>query len=188
MLNFGVARHGTWMFARPLLASVVALLLALTGCNGIGNGPEDGPGVTTEVATETLNAGAVNVDQIDEGQYSDLVEGTQEILRDDDAYASFWKRLHADQDSLPERPAVDFEKRVVVAIVLGKRPTGGYGVEIDEVLAEEGGGERRVKFTEAVPGDECFVTQAQTSPYVLATVEAQDEPFTFEGSQETRPC
>jgi hypothetical protein len=163
-------------------------LLALAGCIGVGNGPEDGPAAAPEVATDTLNSGTASVDQIAEGQYSDLVEGTQEILRDDDAYASFWERLHANQESPPERPAVDFEERVVVAIALGKRPTGGYGVKIDEVLAEEGGGEMKVKFTETVPGDECFVTQAQTSPYVLATVEAQDEPFTFEGSEETRPC
>ncbi|PSQ82850.1 MAG: hypothetical protein BRD30_13575 [Bacteroidetes bacterium QH_2_63_10] len=105
-----------------------------------------------------------------------------------DAYASFWKRLHADQSSVPDRPEVDFEDTVVVAIVLGQRPTGGHSVEIDEVRATDDGGEMRVTFTETVPGDGCLVTQALTSPYVLATVEAQDEEFTFESSTKTRSC
>jgi hypothetical protein len=45
-----------------------------------------------------------------------------------------------------------------------------------------------VTFTETVPGDGCIVTQALTSPYVLATVEAQGGDFTFERSEETRSC
>ncbi|PSQ88355.1 MAG: hypothetical protein BRD43_04645 [Bacteroidetes bacterium QS_4_64_154] len=109
-------------------------------------------------------------------------------LRDEETYASFWERLHADRNSVPDRPEVDFEEKVVVAIVLGRRSTGGYGVEIDEVLASDGGGRIQVQFAETVPGNDCVVTQALTSPYVLATVEAQDEDLTFEGAEETRSC
>lgn len=171
----------------PILLATL-LLIVVGGCNGGVNGTDDGPNFTTEVATETLNTGAVNVDQIEKGQYSDLVEGTQAVLRDEEAYAAFWERLHADRDSVPERPGVDFDEEVVVAIVLGQRSTGGYSVEIDEVLTSAAGGTIQVRFTEAVPGEDCFVTQALTSPYVLVTVKAQDEDFTFEGAEETRSC
>lgn len=167
---------------------LTALLLVVGGCNGVANGTDDGPNFTTEVATETLNTGAVNVDQIDQGQYGEIVEGTQVILRDEEAYAAFWKRLHADRGSVPDRPDVDFGEKVVVAIVLGQRPTSGYSVEVDAVLASADGGAVQVTFTETVPGDGCVVTQALTSPYVLATVEAQDEEFTFESSTKTRSC
>jgi hypothetical protein len=168
------------------LPILLATLLLIAGCNGIGT--DDGPNFTTEVATETLNTGSVNVDQIDKGQYGNIVEGTQTVLRDEEAYASFWERLHTDQSSVPERPDVDFEEKVVVGIVLGQRPTGGYSVEIDAALASDDGGEMQVTFTETVPGDGCIVTQALTSPYVLATVEARGEDVTFEGSEETRSC
>jgi len=171
----------------PILLATL-LLIVVGGCNGLVNGTDDGATFTAEVATQTLNTGAVNVDQIDQGQYGDIVEGTQRVLRDEEAYAAFWERLHAARSSVPERPSVDFEKKVVVAIVLGRRSTGGYGVEIDEVLASDDGGEMQVSFAETVPGDGCFVTQVLTSPYVLATVEAQDEDFTFEGAEETRSC
>jgi len=177
------------MFARPVSALLTILLLTVVGgCNGIVDGTDDRARFATEVATETLNAGAVNVDQIDQGQYGDIVEGTQTVLRTEEAYASFWERLHADRSSVPERPSVDFGEEEVVAIVLGQRPSGGYSVAIDEVLANDAGSQILVRFTEAVPGDECGVTLALTSPYVLATVEAQQEDFTFEGAEETRSC
>ena len=187
MLNVGSQRDGQWSFARPSFVLLAVLLpMVVGGCNGIDT--NGGPSFTTEVATETLNAGIVNVDQIDRGQYGDIVEGTQTVLRDEETYASFWERLHADRNSVPDRPEVDFEEKVVVAIVVGRRSTGGYGVEIDEVLASDGGGRIQVQFAETVPGNNCVVTQALTSPYVLATVEAQDEDFTFEGAEETRSC
>jgi len=174
------------LFHRLTILLATLLPIAVGGCNGVGT--NDGPNFTTEVATETLHAGAVNVDQIDRGQYGDIVEGTQTVLRDEETYASFWERLHADRDSVPDRPNVDFEEKIVVAIVLGKRSTGGYGVEIDEVLASDGGGQVQVQFTETVPGNNCSVTQVLTSPYVLATVKAQGEDFTFDGAEETRSC
>lgn len=187
MLNVGSQRDGRWSLARrPFILLATLLPIVVGGCNGIGT--NGGASFTTEVATEPLNAGVVNVDQIDRGQYGDIVEGTQTVLRDEETYASFWERLHADRGSVPDRPNVDFEEEIVVAIVLGQRSTGGYGVEIGEVLASDGGGQIQVQFTETMPGNNCVVTQALTSPYVLATVEAQDENFKFDGSEETRSC
>jgi hypothetical protein len=189
MLDFGSHRRERRISVRwPSALLTILLLIAVGGCNGLVNGVDDGSDFTTDVATEILNTGAVNVDQIDRGQYGDIVEGTQTVLRDEEVYASFWERLHADRGSVPERPSVDFDEEVVVAVVLGQRSSGGYSVAIDEALANDAGSQILVRFTETVPGDECGVTQALTSPYVLATVEAQEENFTFDGSEETRSC
>lgn len=172
----------------PLAFLIPVLLLVVGGCDGLGSDANDEPNFTTEVSTETLKSGAVNVDQIEKGQYGDIMEGTQTVLRNSDEFNAFWTKVHADQESVPNHPNVDFENEVVVAIVLGGRPTGGYDVGIDQVMASEDGEEMRVEYAETVPGDDCPVTQAQTSPYVLATVEAQDESFTFERTEETRSC
>lgn len=189
MLDVESQGSSLWTFVlRPAVFLATLLLIVVGGCNGIVNDTDDELSFTTEVSTEALTTGAVNVDQIDKGQYGDITEGTRTVLRDEEAYASFWKRLHADRGSVPEPPSVDFEKRVVVAVVLGQRSNGGYGVRIDAVMASEKGGQMQVQFTETVPGGECPVTQALTSPYVLATVEAQDENFTFERTEETRSC
>ncbi|MFB6099505.1 MAG: protease complex subunit PrcB family protein, partial [Salinibacter sp.] len=161
---------------------LLVLVFGMGGCDSVGET------FSKQMVAHTLNTGAVKVNQIDQGQYGDIVDGTKRVLRDEEAYASFWKTLHADQESVPDRPKVDFSERVVVAIVLGRRPTGGYTVGVDEVLASEDGEKIRVRFTETVPGENCIVTQALTSPYVLVSVEAREESFTFEGTKTTRSC
>ena len=60
--------------------------------------------------------------------------------------------------------------------------------EVNQVMAGEDREEMRAEYTETTPGDDCRVIQAQTSPYVLATVKAQDEHFTFERAEERRSC
>jgi len=189
MLHLGSQDRGRTLVAHgAVLLAAFCLVLVLGGCDGIFGATDETPNFSVELATETLNTGAVTVEEIDRGQYGDIVDGTQEVLRDEDAYASLWRRLYADQDSVPDRPAVDFDTQIVVAVVLGQRPTGGYGVGIDEVLTTESGGQIQVRFTESVPGDECGTIQVLTSPYVLAVVETESGDVTFAGSEETRPC
>lgn len=183
------ARFGSYL--KMLAAGLVPLLLIVVGgCDTLSflDGENSASEFSTKVAHETLGAGAVNVEQIDRGQYGDIVEGTRTVLRDEDEYAAFWKRLHADQKSVPARPSVDFNKQVVIAIVLGQRPSGGYSVKIDEVLANTKGKKLQVRYTETTPGEGCAVTTVLTSPYILATVETQEGDFTFSGSETTRTC
>lgn len=173
----------------PLFSVLIflGLLITLAGCDGVSKSAND-PDFSMEVETEVLDEGAVRLDEISEGQQGSVVDGTQDVLRDEQAYASFWKRLHADQDSVPDRPEVDFETQAVVAVVLGRRPTGGYSVDIDEVLTTESRNSTQVRFTENTPGDGCVVQQVLTSPYVLATIKTPGENVTFSGSEASYSC
>jgi hypothetical protein len=187
MQYFGLQGCGRTTLGRfSVVFTALSLLVVVGGCDGIIGATDGESDFSIEVVNQTLDTGAVNVDEIDGGQYGDIVEGTQEVLRDEDAYASFWNQLHTSRTPVPDRPEVDFENAVVVAVVLGQRPTGGYGVGIDEVLTTESGGQIQVRFTEVVPGDEGGTIQVLTSPYVLAAIEAQDEEVQFSGSKETR--
>lgn len=180
---------GRWTFRRLFtLGTALLLLVATAGCDSVGNQEGNETQFSEPVSFSTLSGGSVSVEQIDRGQYGSIVEGTQRVLRDENAYASFWKKLHADRSSVPERPEVDFGNQVVVAVVMGERSTGGYSIEVDEVLRSEDENQIQVQFTEKVPGDGCQVTQALTSPYVLATVSVQDEGVTFEGTEAERSC
>jgi len=176
-----------WTSRLFALGTALLLLVATGGCNSLGLQAHETQ-FSDPVTFNTIRGGSVNVGQIDKGQYGSIVEGTQRVLRDEEAYASFWEKLHADRSSTPERPEVDFGNRVVIAVVMGKRSTGGYSVGVDEVLRSEDDNQIQVQFTEKVPGEGCPVTQVLTSPYVLATVAAQDEEVTFDGAEETRPC
>lgn len=193
MRHISSQRDERWTLLQGPLVLIVALLL-VGGCDSVGTDPDEGTNFDTELVTQSLTSGAVNTGEIDSGQYGEVVEGTQTVLRDQAAYESLWSQLHGDQSTTPDPPTVDFESEIVVAVVLGERPTGGYEVEIDEVLASEEDGEMRVEYTETVPGDACAVMQVQTSPYVLVTVDIQDQPVgpddevKFSASEQTRSC
>lgn len=172
-----------------LLVGTLLVVFATGGCDSVSFlGDGDSPEFPVEMEYEAITNGAVDVEQIDRGSYGDIVEGTRTVLRDEEDYAAFWERLHADHSTTPERPEVDFETKVVVGIVLGERSSGGYSAEIDGIHASEDGETIQVQYTEEVPGDGCAVTTALTSPYVLVAVEAQTEEFAFSRSEETRSC
>ncbi|MFB6098615.1 MAG: protease complex subunit PrcB family protein [Salinibacter sp.] len=165
------------------------LVLATGGCDTVSLlGGEDPSEFPLELEYEAITNGAVNVEQIDRGSYGDIVEGTQTVLRDEEAYAAFWERLHADRSSVPERPEINFENKVVVGLVLGERPSGGYSIKINDIRSSENSQKIQVQYTEVVPGDGCAVTMALTSPYVLLAVETQAEEVIFSRSEETRSC
>ncbi len=183
-----------WTFVwRPAVFVAACLLVALGGCDGVGSDADDPPEYTTNVTTETLKVDGVNLDQINKGQYGNLVEGTRAVLQTQEDYEALWADLHADRSTVPAPPSVDFESEVVVAIVLGERPTAGYSVEIEGVEASEDGEEARIQFTEVVPS--CAAAQVLTAPYVLAKMDRQgaaaaigNDAVTFEGREETRTC
>ena len=175
------------------------VLFLIGGCDGVGTDPAGDTGFDTELETERLAKSSVTTDEIDSGQYGNIVEGTREVLRSDDELTSFWADLHADQTDagngeIPDPPQVDFETQVVVAVVLGERPNGGYDVGIDRVMFDDEEGEMQVEYTETEPGDGCAVSSVLTSPYVLVAVDTQGEPadpndeVTFASSEETRSC
>jgi hypothetical protein len=169
------------------VAVALLMLLGLAGCETLGVGDADGPSFTAPVTYSTLESGDVDTEPLDDGAYGDIKEGTRTVLRSEGAYADFWARLHANRSSVPERPEVDFDEQVVVAVVLGERRSGGYTVEIDDVSGTSGGDRLQVSYTETVPGDNCVVTLALTSPWVLAAVEA-DGDFSFAKDTETETC
>ena len=198
MHHDGSLRTGRWTFLRaPLVLGTLFLLMG--GCNSIGTDPTDEAGFDTKVEMQTIATGTVDTEKIDQGEYSNIVEGTRVVLRSEEDLAAFWAKLHggsnsAGGDTPPDPPQVDFETQVVVGIVLGERSTGGHSVDIDRVMANEDQGTMRVEFTETMPDDTCAVPQVLTSPYVLATVNLQDEPVdsddevTFSRSEQTDSC
>jgi len=174
-------------------------LLLIGGCNSVGTDPDGESGFNTEMETQTIATGAVNTNEIDRGQYGNIVEGTQRVLRSDKEFSAFWADLHADQNSAndgtpPDPPQVDFDTQIVVAVVLGERSTGGYSVDVDQVVANDEEGTMRVDFTETMPGSTCAVSQVFTSPYVLATVDMEEAPpeaddeVLFSRSEQTDSC
>jgi hypothetical protein len=99
---------------------------------------------------------------------SGVDEPTWQLITDATALRTLWNRLHASQLTVPEAPAVDFSRNSVLALLLGSKPTGGYGIELTDMTLDAGEVYADVRFTE--PAADAFTTQAFTSPWLLVRV------------------
>lgn len=165
---------------RALASHALCVLLA-AGLLAVGSGctssaDEEGPtGPDAPVQTldyESLAQSAVELETIDRGTRAQFAEGTQRVIRDRETFETFWRRLHANADAASSMPAVDFSSEMVLAVVLGERPTGGYRVDIASVTRNVNPTVVRAFVTEVQPGADCVVTQATTVPYHIVKLDA----------------
>jgi hypothetical protein len=110
--------------------------------------------------------------------YSGIVDHLALVIRDATGWHNRWAEIVSDQEPKPDPPAVDFDRQMVLLVGLGERPSGGYSVEIVEVILRDG--ELLVLSMEQIPEPRCAVTRAITSPVVAATVPRTDAPVVFE--------
>jgi hypothetical protein len=109
---------------------------------------------------------------------SDMMSGVdraeQVVVRTDAEWQSLWQR-HAPGRSAPK---VDFSKNMVVAVFLGSRPSGGYQVQITDVLLD--GKTLIVQWTEARPAPGQVAAAVMTSPSHIVTVPRHAGEVRFE--------
>ncbi|HOZ08908.1 MAG TPA: hypothetical protein PKW75_11535, partial [candidate division Zixibacteria bacterium] len=94
-------------------------------------------------------------------QQSGITEARDFVIATDSAWAAFWNQVHSLQIPVPERPAVDFSKRVVLVTAMGRRPNGCYNTEITQIEDKSDG--RRV----------ICVTDFSPAPEVMVDIEAE---------------
>jgi hypothetical protein len=86
-----------------------------------------------------------------------------------------------------ERPSVDFNHDVVVAVAAGQRPTGGYEIAIDRVTQSDS--RLTVEVVERTPGPNCMTTASLTQPVDVVVVPAADaKSLSFLERKEIRGC
>ena len=90
------------------------------------------------------------------------------LVRDRPRLIDLWTRGHGAELSPPAVPEVDFDREAVIAVFLGERPTGGYGLRIDRVDLE--GNDLFVDLVEVTPAAGSVTTQALTSPWLMIRV------------------
>ena len=73
---------------------------------------------------------------------------------------------------------VDFSRRMIVAVCLGMRRTGGFGIRF--ISAKEEEGRFFVRYEEVHPAPGSFVIQALTAPCALKAVPRSEQTALFE--------
>lgn len=74
---------------------------------------------------------------------------------------SFWKLSHEGTDA--KAPTIDFNKKYVVVVFAGTKPTTGYKIKVTKV--EDAQGQRNIAVAMIEPGEGCTTKTEKTSPY-----------------------
>ncbi|MGN6720357.1 MAG: protease complex subunit PrcB family protein [Candidatus Binatia bacterium] len=111
----------------------------------------------------------VSFKTIAKGVHSGVREPSQIAVRSQREWQKLW-RQHTSTSTVPAPlPVVDFDKEIVVAVFLGEKSSGGYGVEISS--AEVVGRSLTVFVKETSPKPGAIVTQAINQPFHIVRIE-----------------
>ncbi|MFP4114097.1 MAG: protease complex subunit PrcB family protein [Spirochaetales bacterium] len=178
---------------RLVVLAITALLTASCALINTAAGPnEETPGRAHDAPGDadpgSRDAAPSERDRGEDGiAWRELASGAQSAVRtpaaravgDPAAWADVWAALTANHLEPPDRPDVDFDRETVIVLLLGERPTGGYGVGIEAVIESRGRVEVVVDVRRPQPGD--MVTQVLTTPYCVAAIPITGKEITFAG-------
>lgn len=138
---------------------VIVLTLSLAACQAQPANPTAAP-ANREVARQL--------------HYSGYFGGRKEFavvpLRDRAAWESFWRGVQR----MPPQ-SLDPSREMAIAVFLGERRTGGYGIEI--VRVHPAGQKLVVEYRETTPEPGTMTIQALTTPWTVAVVPRSDLPL-----------
>ena len=110
------------------------------------------------------------------GQVSAQDERKRVVVRDSDSWQPLWHAMRGKTVPMPDLPAIDFQKHMVIGAFMGTRPTGGFSVHITRVVQND---KVVVTVREQGPAPGDMVTMALTSPYHVVVVPRSDKPVEF---------
>jgi hypothetical protein len=99
------------------------------------------------------------------------------------------RRLRALWDDLGEGddpPAIDFDRDMVIAVTLGRRPSGGHAVRVERI--EDRSKRLLVRVVETRPGRGCPAAGVVTTPYHVVRVRRSARPVHFARRTVDRAC
>lgn len=145
---------------------------------------------STEIAipenfTQTPMSSPISFETLDRGNYAGISQPFARTIEDEESWEVFWNELYGHQIPIPPVREIDFSQKAIVAVGLGERNSGGYGIEIESVAIEEGTLAIHYRETTNTCG---VVTMAFTQPYHLAIVDRVDLPVRFFRNTEDIVC
>lgn len=126
-------------------------------------------GVPTDAAAFRPTPRDVPFEVVAQGSQAVGVDGpSYRLLRTRDELVQAWNQGYGAALGVPPVPSADLARETLVAIFLGPKPTGGYGLEVRAASLE--GGDLYVDVRELAPAPGAMVTQALTSPWLLLRI------------------
>ena len=153
------------------------------GANGSGPQPgETGGPASGDIASPPRepapNREASDVRILASGSQSAVHVPVARLISDQTTWVQVWNAIYSNVLPPPTAPEIDFSREEVVVLILGDRPTAGYGIAVSQVNSTPRGTTITVRIT--TPGDQ-LVAQVLTSPFQLTAIPIARRPVTFDG-------
>lgn len=119
------------------------------------------------------------------GSASGYQEPGRLVFQDEAGWAAFWQEHGSTSLPPPERPAVDFARETVVAVLLGAKGNTCWAVEVTD--ATQGSGGARVEVTTYEPPRDAVCGMAITYPHHVVAIPKTAGGVTFTERTVTGP-
>jgi hypothetical protein len=141
---------------------LAVLLIAVSGIGAAGCQSSSSPDDTGNLLDNGLVTPLVH-----EG-YTGFGEPARLVVRDSEQWADVWARTFVARSEVPQRPAIDFSKEMVLVAAQGAQGSGGYDISIDRVAPRNGA--IAVDITSTSPDQRCGTLAVITSPVMMVRI------------------
>lgn len=144
-----------------------------------------GMGIALTAANAQQSPFTITWDTYRTGQFSQIETYRTYIIRDQGQFEDYWYKTTGN----PRRTApqdVNWLKNELVAIHLGKKPTGGYSIYVGGVNQVEGL-TYNINVVEQRPGPGAMLSQEITSPFVIIRLPRRTATYLFSRTVEIAP-
>ena len=136
---------------------------------------------------KAMEGTVVSMNNIESGNYSGYEDPQQLVINNKEDWVRTWHQLNQHRSPLPKLPEVDFSKQTIIAVFLGMKGSGGFGIRIAETTLS--GKTLNVKVIQTKPGKDCMTTSSMTQPYHLVSVDkAAIENAAFSVEEQINDC
>lgn len=150
---------------------------------GTDEQPNREPSSNTSEPAVPLQPGPVTIQRLDESldsyyRYSSSHEDSARlVIHDKAAWEDLWARMTSNHGPRRPAPAVDFSREMLIAVAMGTRSSGGFGIRVTEVNASSA--ELTATVVSTSPGPTCGTTAALTAPMDVVRVPRSSLPVRF---------
>jgi PrcB C-terminal len=150
------------------LVSAISLTLVMTGCGGDGSSSDE-PIINT---FDAITCPAV-------ASYSSITKSNLELITNSPRFVELYRG--SDLYSQQAQPIVDFDKKSVLAIHLGEKPSSGHQVKITSL--EDKDSKVIVNYDVISPSEGCAVDASLTYPYCFVSIQKSTKPVEFNATK-----
>lgn len=150
------------------LVSAISLILIMAGCGGDGSSSDE-PIINT---FDIITCPAV-------ASYSSITKSNLELITNSPRFVELYSG--SDLYSQQAQPIIDFDKKSVLGIHLGEKPSAGHQVKVTSL--EDKGSKVVVNYEVISPSEGCAVDASLTYPYCFVSIQKTTKPVEFNATK-----